>query len=165
LRSDLIGREVEARVGVFEVAVAACEENGQKLPRALASELEREIGERRERWLQRWSHVVRDHDLIDRFNITKSVGGAESVSVATFWIPIWIVYYGIKRKLGFGTTSRLRRALRSRMCPDCGYPLVTAAFSESERLKLIGPRRCAECGSAWPLVPPPNAGEPIEIAS
>lgn len=165
LRPDVLASEVETRIGVFEAAAAACAENRQELPRALASELEREIVARRERWLQRWLRVVRDHDLIERFNISKSAGGPDSVSVAMLWMPIWILYYATKRTLGFGTTSRLRRALGSGVCPDCGYSLVTAAFSGSERLKLIGPKRCAECGSKWPLVPPPNAGEPIETAS
>lgn len=52
---------------------------------------------------------------------------------------------------------RIRRALRELGCPDCGYSLaqtrpglpLPAGVEET-----VGPPRCPECGSPWPLVPP-----------
>jgi hypothetical protein len=60
---------------------------------------------------------------------------------------------GIKRLV-----RRARRALERGECPDCGYELGgTKGFvlSDAAGDLNIGPRRCPECGSPWPLLPPP----------
>jgi len=160
LRPDLIEKEIEARIGIFEAAAAARAATGQEVPKVVASEMEREIVERRERWLARWSGALRDHDMTERVNMMRVVDDPDSGILVTLWLPFLFFYYGVKRVLGFGTTSRLMRAMHSYACPDCGYLLVTSEFSGSRRLRLIGPRWCTECGSIWPLVPPPRGGTP-----
>jgi rRNA maturation protein Nop10 len=48
--------------------------------------------------------------------------------------------------------------LRHATCPDCGYRLAETqpAFPPAECLGVwFGPRACPECGSAWPMIPPP----------
>ncbi|MGH7242518.1 MAG: hypothetical protein ACREJD_03780 [Phycisphaerales bacterium] len=162
LRPDVIDRELEARVGVFEAALEKENFDGEKV-----HELEREIVQRRDQWSKRWVSVILDHDFAARFNTMSTFGGAESSLATMLWAPIFVVYYGVRRAVGLGTTARLRRALRDGECPDCGYSLVMTklAFKQTEKLRLIGPRACAECGSVWPCVPPPNAGEPGELPS
>lgn len=53
--------------------------------------------------------------------------------------------------------ARLLAALEGAGCPDCGYPLlgVLGRPAGDDLARLPGPRRCAECGSPWPLLPPP----------
>jgi len=156
-RPDLIEKELEARIGVFEAALAKGELNASEI-----GGLEREIVKRRNQWLARWASVMIDHDFATKFN-TMATFGSEASSFATMiWAPIFVMYYGVKRAAGFGTTSRLRRALRDGECPDCGYSLIMTkiVFGQTPNLRLIGPQACPECGSAWPCVPPPNAGEP-----
>jgi hypothetical protein len=71
----------------------------------------------------------------------------------------WVAYVGALL-VSITRLHRARRAateaIRQVRCPDCAYDLVgsPAAFAE----KRIGPRRCPECGSPWPLVPPVNIG-------
>jgi hypothetical protein len=58
--------------------------------------------------------------------------------------------------------GRLRLALSRRCCPDCGYDLrgLDAALPPSMLGGTdVGPDLCPECGSPWPLVPPPFRGE------
>lgn len=53
---------------------------------------------------------------------------------------------------------RLRGALDQESCPDCAYDLRAcppAIPREQLSGQLIGPERCPECGSLWPLLPPP----------
>lgn len=54
--------------------------------------------------------------------------------------------------------SRLIDAIDHRRCPDCGYDL-TGAPPAIDPTRLagadVGPRLCPECGSPWPLLPPP----------
>ncbi|CAG1005443.1 hypothetical protein PHYC_03231 [Phycisphaerales bacterium] len=48
--------------------------------------------------------------------------------------------------------------LARRICPDCGYRLfdLRCEINLDEIHGLwIGPRACPECGSPWPMVPPP----------
>jgi hypothetical protein len=58
--------------------------------------------------------------------------------------------------------GRLRDALSLRSCPDCGYdlkghdPALPPGMLGSTD---VGPALCPECGSPWPLVPPPTRGE------
>jgi hypothetical protein len=61
---------------------------------------------------------------------------------------------------------RLSHALRTRSCPNCRYDLgslpeaIDPALLGGER---VGPERCPECGSRWPLVPPPVDDEPTKV--
>lgn len=157
VRPDLIEEELEARIGVFEKSLAK-----RELAADEVRALEREIVERREQWLSRWARVILDHDFAARFNTLTTFGGAESSFATMLWAPIFVVYYGVKRAMGFGTTAGLRRALRDGDCPDCRCSLVTSkmAFGQTPKLRLIGPRACPECGSAWPWVPPRHGGMP-----
>lgn len=48
--------------------------------------------------------------------------------------------------------------LSRRICPDCGYRLgdLRCEINPDEVHGLwIGPRACPECGSPWPMIPPP----------
>jgi len=50
--------------------------------------------------------------------------------------------------------------LISKTCPDCGYKLgdlVSAMPPEYGETFWLGPEHCPECGSWWPMVPPPIA--------
>ncbi len=85
---------------------------------------------------------------------------------------IGIVYYALHATLGLillglavmvlvflwrrSRRTRLRRALKRRLCPDCGYNLRGCPSGLDPGLLGLdpGPRRCPECGSAWPLLPP-----------
>jgi len=53
---------------------------------------------------------------------------------------------------------RLCKRMLKQQCPDCGYDATALppAFTHEE-LAWIGPVRCSECGSPWPLIPPPPA--------
>ena len=55
---------------------------------------------------------------------------------------------------------RVHQRMLAGQCPDCGYDAtaVPPAFDEPS-LATLGPARCTECGSPWPLVPPPAADE------
>lgn len=48
---------------------------------------------------------------------------------------------------------RCERALLEGLCPDCGYDTGMFAGPVSAS-RVVGPRHCSECGSAWPMVPP-----------
>ncbi len=53
--------------------------------------------------------------------------------------------------------KRVQASLTQRCCPDCGYSLVgvpPGLPALGERGHAVGPARCPECGSPWPLVPP-----------
>ena len=55
---------------------------------------------------------------------------------------------------------RVHHRMLAGQCPDCGYDATALppAFDEP-LLATLGPARCTECGSPWPLVPPPAADE------
>jgi hypothetical protein len=58
---------------------------------------------------------------------------------------------------------RLLRALNERVCPNCWYDLVSLPPALEPKLTggySTGPSRCPECGSPWPLLPPPVAEGP-----
>lgn len=159
IEPKLISGETEQRVGVFERAL-------QKGVRdaAEAERLFREITMRRELWLRRWDSVVWDHDLINAFNVLTSKQ-EDAAFAMLLWTPFLWIWFSLRSGAGFGTTARLRRALRTGDCPDCGSTLFgRTAFPQIAALSIVGPRVCWECGSPWPLVPPPNAGEPVSIA-
>ena len=44
--------------------------------------------------------------------------------------------------------QRTEEALLDALCPDCGYQVA-------ETVETPGPPHCPECGTMWPLVPPP----------
>jgi len=60
--------------------------------------------------------------------------------------------------------SMLRRTIedcQQSCCPDCRYPLAGIPDAIDPALlngTHTGPARCAECGTHWPLVPPPIPG-------
>lgn len=155
-RDDLLLLEHERRVEPFESAAAA-----PMLPEDTRHSLRREYDSRVEAWTKRWSRVYFDHGLTTLINQMLKAD-AHVGFPHVLLVPLLIVFFAARRGLGFGTTAVLRRTLRDRCCPDCGYDLVTVkpAF-EPSMLHVIGPRACPECGSPWPLVPPPNAGEPM----
>jgi hypothetical protein len=71
------------------------------------------------------------------------------------WVPVLTHFY-----FGLRIRRRLRGALARVSCPDCGYDLRGLAPAVS-RAQLdgvsTGPERCPECGSLWPLIPPPES--------
>lgn len=52
-------------------------------------------------------------------------------------------------------TKRMLNAINHGCCPECGYPLRAHFQSEETRLHAFGPQICTECGTQWPLLPPP----------
>lgn len=60
--------------------------------------------------------------------------------------------------IGRDRVHRFIHAIDHRRCPDCGYDL-TGAPPAIDPTRLagadVGPRLCPECGSPWPLLPPP----------
>lgn len=146
-RPELVEREIEARIGECERAAPESK---------FSARLEAEIMARRDRWMKRWGFVFLDHDLLE-FVARATSGHQDAGFSLLFWMPVVLPYFAVRRWCGFGTTAKLRRALRNGVCPDCGYLLVTGPVVGGVR---IGPCVCSECGGKWPLVPPPNAGEP-----
>jgi hypothetical protein len=62
---------------------------------------------------------------------------------------------------GLGQHQRLARALKQGLCPDCSYNLRGTEPAVDPRLvdgQFVGPQRCPECGSRWPLLPGPVPG-------
>lgn len=57
---------------------------------------------------------------------------------------------------------RATRRLAARHCPDCDYHLaeipnaLTLSDPTTGAPLTTGPRRCPECGTHWPLIPPPE---------
>jgi hypothetical protein len=56
----------------------------------------------------------------------------------------------------FRMRRRARAAFNDRACPDCGFPLngIPNTRSTIQPSLDLGPARCPECGSPWPLIPP-----------
>lgn len=82
--------------------------------------------------------------------VSNAVGGA-----------VLIAYFTWDRRRSTALRRRLLDALERHACPDCAYPLPSGPeppWSEPEE-GWRGPARCPECGSRWPLVPPPIPGE------
>jgi hypothetical protein len=60
--------------------------------------------------------------------------------------------------------ASLMDAIEHRACPACGYDLNGSPDGIEPDLVLdtrTGPRVCPECGTPWPLLPPPAPGGPI----
>lgn len=156
-RDDLLMLEHQRRVEPFDSAAAA-----PMLPEETRQRLRREYDSRVHAWTKRWSHVYFDHGLTTLINQMLKAD-ARTGFPHVFFVPFVIAFFAQRRWLGFGTTAMLRRALRDRCCPDCGYELLnTKPALEPSVLRVVGPKVCPECGSPWPLVPPPKAGDPIQ---
>ncbi len=66
-------------------------------------------------------------------------------------VVIWRVRSAIHRR-------GIRRSLFHGCCPTCGYPLADEMIGSGVRPTAwipVGPARCPECGTHWPLIPPP----------
>lgn len=62
----------------------------------------------------------------------------------------------IRQRLEKQTAARFMEVSRAVICPECGYSLRAHANQvEQTTGKTVGPPRCPECGTHWPLVPPP----------
>lgn len=72
------------------------------------------------------------------------------IMVNALWaIPSYSLRSSIKRLTVCAANGR---------CPDCNYTLkgVPARVLGAGEVRLdLGPKRCPECGSPWPLIPPP----------
>lgn len=74
---------------------------------------------------------------------------------------LWLVLVGVIC-LGPVRLALIRRRLLAsldhRQCPNCGYDLASNPPAIAPELTggySAGPARCPECGSPWPLLPPP----------
>lgn len=96
----------------------------------------------------------------------RSTSAARRLSLGGILASAVLVSAGIAR-----TEFLRRRALRrleSRSCPDCGYRLQGAPAAVAPKLLKgvpSGPVACPECGSPWPLIPPPTRDEIIAAAA
>jgi hypothetical protein len=63
---------------------------------------------------------------------------------------------GIRQELKKKTAARFVEVSRAALCPECRY-LLRAHLNQLEPTtgRTVGPPRCPECGTHWPLVPPP----------
>lgn len=82
-----------------------------------------------------------------------TLGGSAIVSMALViaWLTGWMS----------PIDDSLWARFESGRCPSCGYDLRALACPIPLTLTGgvdLGPARCPECGSAWPLVPPPVPG-------
>ena len=58
------------------------------------------------------------------------------------------------------TPRRITQALVHGICGDCGYQLLQPSqLTRGICHCLPGPRQCPECGTMWPLIPPPIPSE------
>lgn len=89
---------------------------------------------------------------------------APLVSIVVMYAAIFYVFTSRK------TCKNADAARRRGCCPDCGFSLqgldrpaafarVASANAASDQPIDIGPERCPECATAWPLVPPPTPAE------
>lgn len=82
------------------------------------------------------------------------VPGSGCLIQVGIFVPLITHFYFVLR-----IRRRLRGALDQVNCPDCGYDLrgsVAAIPARPLDRLTIGPERCPECGSLWPLLPPPE---------
>jgi hypothetical protein len=80
--------------------------------------------------------------------------------VLAMYVPIMIhLWWGRRRRKAL--QRRLFDALAAAACPDCAYSMreIAGRPVEADIAFWPGPRRCPECGSPWPLVPPPTPNE------
>ncbi len=90
------------------------------------------------------------------------------------WIgwEVLLVLVGIGLLLGYVVQHPKRVAnecvlsIQGFRCPDCNYPLNTVLPAFTGPARGCGPKACPECGSPWPLVPPPVApGDTVDGCS
>lgn len=62
----------------------------------------------------------------------------------------------IRQRLEKQAAAKFMEVSRAVICPECGYSL-RAHVKQVEQTtgRTVGPARCPECGTHWPLVPPP----------
>lgn len=120
---------------------------------APATDLHQLFESRLRDWNTHYTLLRHDHDAAQAFHtLTNS-----PYALAVFWYPFASLFIMGRRALGRGTTVRLRTSLAEGRCPDCRYPLreTNPAFGKHAPLAAAGPPACPECGTAWPLIPPP----------
>jgi hypothetical protein len=89
-----------------------------------------------------------------------SITSRESSSLSFIMINVlWAIpTFSLKSSI-----KRLSSCVANARCPDCSYALkgVPSRVLGTAELTLdLGPKRCPECGSPWPLIPPPPPNEP-----
>src|SRR5690606_39549887 len=80
----------------------------------------------------------------------------------------WLGLISLALARGEFIRRRTLRRLDSLSCPDCGYSLHSAPNAiDPARLGGLpsGPVACPECGSPWPLIPPPTTEEVLAEAA
>lgn len=87
--------------------------------------------------------------------VWSSAGRAGDAARLVF--PLGLLAIGfIRRHLEKRTAARFLEVSRLAACPECGYSLRAHLTHEEQTTgRIIGPARCPECGTHWPLVPPP----------
>ncbi|MCX5689554.1 MAG: hypothetical protein NTV94_07175 [Planctomycetota bacterium] len=81
--------------------------------------------------------------LVFRWSVVGSVPG---------FIPLLVFMVTLQLPAAAAVKRRLMRALEQSQCPACSYDLSTHPLAANGG---AGPARCPECGTQWPLVPPP----------
>lgn len=83
-------------------------------------------------------------------------------------IPVCLVMALLIPNVVRRTTRNADKAQLSRACPDCGFSLagmpalvMTNPINPAETIDA-GPAKCPECGTHYPLVPPPTPDEIVE---
>jgi hypothetical protein len=75
------------------------------------------------------------------------------VFVAFMFLGALAAMVAVRRRRCKVWKSRVREAIESRACADCGYALLGVSPGKPEHPSL-GPSRCPECGGRWPALPP-----------
>lgn len=76
-------------------------------------------------------------------------------SPAFLWLGVLAGYLVYRHFYLKDARMKLGKSLEGKGCADCGYEVEPGALIETEPgvSIAIGPSRCSECGSPWPLVP------------
>ena len=84
-------------------------------------------------------------------------GTANATATAIVVVVICIASLVAESRLAPGRAiGKILRVLEGGVCGDCGYELVGKLSRDNvSENYTVGPPRCPECGSPWPLVPPP----------
>ena len=141
------------------------------------TELRREHGERIHYWRSRYFAEVGPTNIFARIGFLALVSAAITfggmIAFAVLWqlwrakswwlaalIPLVLIAIPIVTWRIRSATHRrgIRRSLFDGCCPTCGYTLADKMIGGVVRPVSwipVGPARCPECGTHWPLVPPP----------
>ncbi len=154
-----------ARIEPYETLSGPPKPRGLADPEGFRDDLRFRLASWNELLLDRSNANVRhdDHEWIDHpFSATRNA----------LYLIVWVVAFwdlAIGMTLAAATVtiavhlwrsskrSFLTRALKRQFCPDCKYDLRGCDPGLAPDLLLglnIGPKRCPECGSHWPLLPP-----------